>query len=79
MLLALPTETKVESGTSQSKSGTSVNLSNSGDLRGEEELELVLALAVHEARAQPQQPLLRQVPHLLQRSGFRVQGLGFRV
>ena len=26
---ALPTETKVESGTSQSKSGTSVNLSNS--------------------------------------------------
>ena len=27
---ALPTETKVESGTSQSKSGTSVNLSNSG-------------------------------------------------
>jgi len=28
----LPTETKVESGTSQSKSGTSVNLSNSGDL-----------------------------------------------
>ena len=29
---ALPTETKVESGTSQSKSGTSVNLSNSGEL-----------------------------------------------
>ena len=28
---ALPTETKVESGTSQSKSGTSVNLSNSGE------------------------------------------------
>ena len=28
---ALPTETKVESGTSQSKSGTSVNLSNSGN------------------------------------------------
>ena len=28
----LPTETKVESGTSQSKSGTSVNLSNSGKL-----------------------------------------------
>ena len=27
---ALPTKTKVESGTSQSKSGTSVNLSNSG-------------------------------------------------
>ena len=27
---ALPTETKVESGTSQTKSGTSVNLSNSG-------------------------------------------------
>jgi len=27
---ALPTETKVESGTSQIKSGTSVNLSNSG-------------------------------------------------
>ena len=27
---ALPTETKVESGTSQSKNGTSVNLSNSG-------------------------------------------------
>ena len=27
---ALPTETQVESGTSQSKSGTSVNLSNSG-------------------------------------------------
>jgi len=27
----LPTETKVESGTSQSKSGTSVNLSNSGN------------------------------------------------
>jgi len=27
---ALPTETKVESGMSQSKSGTSVNLSNSG-------------------------------------------------
>ena len=27
---ALPTETKVESGTSQSKSGTSVSLSNSG-------------------------------------------------
>ena len=26
----MPTETKVESGTSQSKSGTSVNLSNSG-------------------------------------------------
>jgi len=26
----LPTETKVESGTSQSKRGTSVNLSNSG-------------------------------------------------
>ena len=30
---ALPNETKVESGTSQSKSGTSVNLSDSGDLR----------------------------------------------
>jgi len=30
---ALPTETKVESGTSQSKSGTSVNLSNSGHLQ----------------------------------------------
>ena len=30
---ALPTETKVESGTSQSKSGTSVNLSNRGDLK----------------------------------------------
>ena len=30
MRRALPTETKVESGTSQSKSGTSVNLSNSG-------------------------------------------------
>jgi len=29
---ALPTETNVESGTSQSKSGTSVNLSNSGEL-----------------------------------------------
>ena len=28
--LALPTETKVESGTSQSKSGTSFNVSNSG-------------------------------------------------
>jgi len=28
---ALPTKTKVESGTSQSKSGTSVNLSNSGE------------------------------------------------
>ena len=28
---ALPAETKVESGTSQSKSGTSVNLSNSGN------------------------------------------------
>ena len=28
---ALPTETKDESGTSQSKSGTSVNLSTSGD------------------------------------------------
>ena len=27
----LPTETKVESGTSQSKSGTSVNLSNNGE------------------------------------------------
>ena len=40
LCLALPTETKVESGTSHSKSGTSVNLSNSGnlevaDLRGE--------------------------------------------
>ena len=30
LVLALPTETKVESGTSQSKSGTSVNLSISG-------------------------------------------------
>jgi hypothetical protein len=30
----LPTETKVESGTSQSKSGTSVRSSNSGDLQG---------------------------------------------
>jgi len=28
---ALPTETQVESGTSQSKSGTSVNLNNSGN------------------------------------------------
>jgi len=28
----LPTETKVEGGTSQSKSGTSVNVSNSGNL-----------------------------------------------
>jgi len=28
---SVPTETKVESGTSQSKSGTSVNLSNSGN------------------------------------------------
>jgi len=28
--MMLPTETKVESGTSQSKSGTSVNLSNIG-------------------------------------------------
>ena len=31
----LPTETKVESGTSQSESGTSVNLSNMGNLGGE--------------------------------------------
>ena len=31
-ICALPTETRVESGTSQSKSGTSVNLSNSGIL-----------------------------------------------
>ena len=30
-MVALPTETKVESGTSQSKSGTSVNLSSSGN------------------------------------------------
>ena len=30
---ALPTETKVESGTSQSKSGICVNLGNSGDLQ----------------------------------------------
>jgi len=30
LCVALPTETKVESGTSQSKCGTSVNLSNSG-------------------------------------------------
>ena len=29
-IVVLPTETNVESGTSQSKSGTSVNLSNSG-------------------------------------------------
>ena len=29
---ALPTEKKIESGTSQSKSGTSINLSNSGIL-----------------------------------------------
>ena len=28
--MSLPTETKVKSGTSQDKSGTSVNLSNSG-------------------------------------------------
>ena len=36
---ALPTETQVESGMSQSKSGTAVNLSNSGkrDLLGEAE------------------------------------------
>ena len=33
LLRCLPTETKVESGTSQSKSGTSVNLSNSGNRR----------------------------------------------
>jgi len=33
---ALPTETKVESGTSQSKSETSVNLSNSGNLGRDE-------------------------------------------
>jgi len=32
---ALPTETKVESGTSQSKSGISVDLSNSGERRGD--------------------------------------------
>ena len=36
---ALPTETKVESGTSQSKSGTSVNLRNSGDLGFGEDVE----------------------------------------
>ena len=34
MARALPTETKVESGTSQSQSGTSVNLSNSGESKG---------------------------------------------
>ena len=33
---ALPTETKVESGTSQSKSGTSVNLSKSGEHTGDD-------------------------------------------
>ena len=33
LLRALPTETKVESGTAQIKSGTSVNLSNSGELQ----------------------------------------------
>ena len=32
---ALPTETKVKIGTSQSKRGSSVNLSYSGDLRGD--------------------------------------------
>jgi len=36
---ALPTETKVESGTPQSKSGTSVNLSNSGLRRAWKEAE----------------------------------------
>ena len=35
---ARPTETKVESGTSQSKSGTSVNLGNSGNL-GKDEVD----------------------------------------
>jgi len=42
---ALPTETNVESGTSQSKSGTSVNFSSSGDLGG------VVDGAVEEARS----------------------------
>ena len=41
---ALPTETKVESGTSQSKSGTSVDLDNSGlsPLRSAPFLELIV-------------------------------------
>ena len=33
---ALPIETKVEGGTFQSKSGTSDNLSNSGDFKGQD-------------------------------------------
>ena len=48
------TETKVESGTSQSKSGASVNLSDSGDLLGaaehewlKDELEAAQLLLVH--------------------------------
>ena len=37
---SLSTETKVESGTSQSKSGTSVNLSNSGVFARQREIEV---------------------------------------
>ena len=44
----LPTETKFEIGTSQSKSGTSVNLSNSGDLAREGGFDIARDL-VHQA------------------------------
>ena len=50
---ALPTETKVESGTSQSKSGTSLDFSNSGFRRpmahNNEELEKTICAHCHTA------------------------------
>jgi len=55
---ALPTETNVESGTSQSKSGTSVNLSNSGDLGVGGVLFQLLDVCVVQARQLWRRPYL---------------------
>ena len=65
---ALPTVTKVESGTSQSKSGTSVNLSHSGDLGGTAEGEDAPGRERGAVRVRGRRPVQR-VPHLSSQRG----------
>jgi len=74
LLRALPTETKVESGTSQSKSGTYVDSSNSGLLERFSHL-----VATKNKRVGIQGSVHARAEFRVQGAWFKVQGAGFRV
>ena len=74
---ALPTKTKVESGTSQRKSGISIELSNSGLPAGRIERSVQVFPSHSHCSAAGMCPTFRWCR--VQGSGLRVQGSGFRV